>query len=505
MITIPLSTKKIESHKADCLVFFVQQDFDFSKELSHYADLFFPHLQQLMKNRKFTGKALSSLLVPVCCDDEMTNLLFIGLGKTPEGKKKIDVEVFRRALGKVIRVAEGYKFSSLVMQAPSGKLFGVTAQYCGKQIMTILSMAAYKFDKYLTEDKDKQSRDFAVTLITSAQEKNDYKRGIKEGTCIADAVNNARHWIDSPGLDMPPKVFANNARKIAKKNDLKITVFDGKKIAELGMGGIVSVGRGSAQDTRFVIMEYTAKKKNSPTIGLVGKGITFDSGGLSLKPPSSMETMKDDMSGAAAVIATMEALAILKPSVNVVAIAALAENMTGSDASRPGDIIRFYNGKTAEVLNTDAEGRLVLADALSYAVKNYKLDALIDLATLTGACLYALGPFFCGLMSQHDDLAKKVQKASDASGDRVWPLPFHDDYKPAIKSHIADIKNIGDKKYMAGTTTAGFFLQNFVGDVPWVHLDIAGTAFNVPDLSYFRPGATGFGVRLLVELVMNWK
>lgn len=504
MITITLSTKKIESHQANCLVFFVQQDFSFSKELSHYADLFFPHLQQLMKNRKFTGKVLSSLLVPVCYDGETTNLLFIGLGKATGTKKKIDVEMFRRALGKVIRVAEGNKYPSLVMQVPAGKLFGVTTQYLGKQIMTTLSMAAYQFDKYITEDEKKLNHDFAITLITSTKEKNDCNRGIKEGTCIAEAINTARYWIDSPGLDMPPKVFANNARKIAKKGDLKITVFDGKKIEQLGMGGIVSVGRGSAQDTRFVIMEYKAKKKNAPTIGLVGKGITFDSGGLSLKPPAGMETMKEDMSGAAAVVATMEALAILKPSVNVIAIAALAENMTGSDAARPGDIVRFYNGKTAEVLNTDAEGRLVLADALSYAVKNYKLDALIDLATLTGACLYATGPFFCGLMSQHDDLAKKVQKASDASGDRVWPLPFHDDYKAAIKSEIADIKNIGDRKYMAGTTTAGFFLQPFVDDVPWVHLDIAGTAFNVPDISYFRPGATGFGVRLLVELVMNW-
>ena len=237
----------------------------------------------------------------------------------------------------------------------------------------------------------------------------------------------------------------------------------------------------------------------------MGKGITFDSGGLSLKPPQYMETMKEDMSGAAAVIATMQAIAQLKPKVNVIGITPLSENLPSGKATMPGDVITFYNGKTAEVRNTDAEGRLVLADALSYAVKHYKLDALVDVATLTGACAYALGPFFTGLMSQHDKLTKRLQESADRSGDRVWPLPLHDDYKVAIKSAIADICNIGSKKYNAGAITAGFFLQNFVGDTPWVHLDIAGTAFDVPDVSYYRPGATGVGVRLLIDLALNWR
>jgi len=215
--------------------------------------------------------------------------------------------------------------------------------------------------------------------------------------------------------------------------------------------------------------------------------------------------MKEDMSGAAAVIAAMDALGYLKPDVNIICVAPLAENLPSGKATMPGDIITFYNGKTAEVKNTDAEGRLVLADALAYVEKQYKPDAIVDLATLTGACQYALGPFFCGMMSKSGELIGKIEKASVLSGDRVWNLPFHDDYKPAIKSTVADIANTGSKKYMAGTVTAGFFLSNFVEHTPWLHLDIAGTAFNVPDIPYFRDGATGFGVRLLIEFACAYK
>ena len=217
-----------------------------------------------------------------------------------------------------------------------------------------------------------------------------------------------------------------------------------------------------------------------------------------------METMKEDMSGAAAVIGSMQAIAQLKPDVNIVAITALSENLPSGTATKPGDILRFYNGKTAEVKNTDAEGRLVLADALSYAVKHYNPVAIIDLATLTGACAYALGPFYSGLVSEHDEFADKVLHAANKSGDFAWRLPLTDDYKVAIKSDVADICNIGTKKISAGTITAAAFLQNFVGDVPWVHLDIAGVAFAVPNISYYGSGGTGYGVRLLVELAMNW-
>jgi len=506
VITIKPSAKNLLEQEAQCLVFFVEQDFKFSKELIECADCFFPQLKKFMKEQEFTGKASSSLLIPVSFEDCTANLLFVGLGKPDKGKKTVDIENFRRALGTVIRIAESKKYKTVAFGLPSKNLFGMKMQQLAQEFATIVHMATYHFDKFITEKDAKLFHDFKITCVVSDKEKTAFVSGIKLGETISDAVNDARTWIDLPAQEITPVKLANEAKKIAKAHGLKITVFDGKKIKSLGMGGLEAVSRGSDEDCRLVIMEYKPKKKASKTLGFVGKGITFDSGGLSLKPAQYMESMKDDMSGAAAVIATMKALAQLKPSINVVAVAALSENMPGAKAFKPGDILKFYNGKTAEILNTDAEGRLVLADALSYITKHYKLTGLVDLATLTGACMYALGHFFCGLMSQHEKLSEKVQKASAVSGDRVWPLPFHDDYKPAIRSEVADIKNIGSEKYMAGTTTAGFFLQNFVGDTPWVHLDIAGTAYNVPDISYIRgSGATGFGVRLLVQLAMNWK
>lgn len=507
MVNISLTTKHLLDQKADCIAFFVEENFKFSKNLSECADCFFPHLKKFMKERDFTGKALSSLLVPICLEDGTTNLIFLGLGKPSQGKKKIETENFRRAMGVAVRIAERNNYSSLALELPPRALFGVSVEYLAKQAATIFHMASYKFDKFLSEETKKQKLDITVSLCIAAKDKTAVAKGTKEGETISEAVNDARYWVDSPASDMTPMQLANDAKAIAKKYGLKITVFDGKKAQELGMGGITAVSRGSAEDCRFVIMEYTSKKKSAKTIGFVGKGVTFDSGGLNLKPasgPGAMESMRDDMSGAATVIGAMKAIATLKPDVNVVGIVGLAENMPDGKSYKPGDILRFYNKKTAEVLNTDAEGRLVLADALSYAVKNFKLSALVDIATLTGACMHALGYFFCGMMSQHDELSKKVQKASDVSGDRVWALPFHDDFKPAIKSPVADIQNTGSRRYLAGTVTAGFFLQNFVGDVPWVHLDMAGTAFDVPDVSYFRPGATGFGVRLLTELAMDW-
>jgi leucyl aminopeptidase len=330
-------------------------------------------------------------------------------------------------------------------------------------------------------------------------------KGIVEGDIIAGGVNRVRHWIDLPPSVLTPVDLALKAESICKEHDLPITIFDEEDINKMGMGGLSAVSAGSHEDCKLVIMEYKTSQKNAPTICLVGKGITFDSGGLSLKPAQSMETMKDDMSGAAAVIGTMQVIAQLKPKVNVIGITPLAENLPSGTATKPGDIVRFYNGKTAEIKNTDAEGRLILADALSYAVKNYKLDGIIDIATLTGACAAALGPFFTGMMGYSQDLMERLEHAAELSGERVWRLPFDADYKKAIISDVADICNIGKSSYKAGAITAGYFLSHFVEDVPWVHLDIAGTAFEVPGISYYGPGATGVGVRLFVELLMNWQ
>jgi len=502
-INFAFSTDAILNSKADCFVFFIEEDFTFSKRLQEIAKKKFPNLKALIEQKKFNGGTNSTLLIPIQTNDTVAHLLFLGLGPVKKNNT-MDIENLRRALGLLVRLSEKNRFKSLAIQLPPAARFGVMPDYLGKQVATILNMACYYFDQFMTDTSRMIDNEFDIILFTDAKDKREIQKGVKEGEHIAEAVNSARLWVDLPPSGMTPLHLEHNAREIAKNHGMKITIFDEKKINELGMGGIAAVSAGSEREASLVIMEYKTKKRNAPTIALVGKGITFDAGGLSLKL-AYMHVMKDDMAGAAAVIAAMDAIGRLKPDINVIGVAPLAENLPSGKAIEPGDIVHFYNGKTAEIKNTDAEGRLILADALSYIVKHYKPDAIIDIATLTGACKAALGPFFCGMMSNNANLAKKVEKAAKLSGERVWALPLDDDYKPAIHSSVADISNLGNKKYKAGAITAAFFLKNFVGNMPWVHLDIAGTAFDVPGISYYRDGATGFGVRLLVELIMNWK
>jgi leucyl aminopeptidase len=503
MITFSVTDKSISDIKSSCYAFVFEEGEAYSKDFKEFSAQFQPDLLQALKESEFTGKALQTRILPGFINKQWVYPIFVGLGKKKD-RAPLDIEVYRRALGIIYKKVIAHKKESFVFCLPSPSLFGVTMEYLAQNTALIFNMAAYHFDDYITDKDRKETKVYDITISVDAKHKKAVQDAIKEGECIALAVNKTRHWVDLPPMICYPNYFADKAKEIAKKSGLTVTVFNENQINEMGMGGLAGVARGSELDCSLVILEYKTKKKGAPTIAFVGKGITFDSGGLSLKPASAMETMKEDMAGAAAVIATLEALAVLKPDVNVVGLAPIAENLPSGTATKPGDILRFYNGKTAEVKNTDAEGRLILADALSYAVKHYNLDAIIDIATLTGACAHALGPFFTGLMSQDPELTEKIIKAAKISGDRVWPLPMDDDYKPAIRSDVADISNIGSQKYRAGAITAAFFLQHFVNNVPWAHLDIAGTAFDVPDISYYRSGATGAGVRLLIALAMAW-
>ncbi|HTM05784.1 MAG TPA: leucyl aminopeptidase [Patescibacteria group bacterium] len=464
--------------------------------------LLHPTIENILTARHFKGSAGEVVSIPLPASAE-SYLMIVGIGS----KNKhtfLCVESYRRAIAKVIRAAIGLYAPSVSIHLPEAQLFNCTLEYLIEQTTIIAQMSTYHFDQYITDQDRKEHRIHDVYLITDAAENQLHQKATHQGSIIGKAVNQARHWIDTPPLDATPLFLSEKAVEIGKIHNLKVTVFDEKQIINMGMGGLAGVSRGSDVDCQLVIMEYKSTTPNASTLALVGKGITFDSGGLSLKPAASMESMKDDMSGAAAVINTMEVIAQLKPNINVIALAPLSENLPSGKATKPGDILKFYNGKTAEIKNTDAEGRLILADALSYAVKHYKPDAIIDIATLTGACAYALGPYFTGLMSEHDDLVAKIEAASKKVGDPVWRLPMTGDYKKAIKSEVADICNIGDGRIKAGAITAAHFLQHFVGDTPWAHLDIAGTAFDVPNIPYFRSGATGAGVRLLIGVVMNW-
>jgi len=456
-----------------------------------------------LEYKKFTAAAGSCAVLPVAFDNKVVELFFVGCGK--KENNVLNIETYRRALGSLVTTAQCKKLESLVFVLPQASDFGLDVQFFAQQTASILEIAGYKYDQHITTDKDKAA-DLVVTVCVGDNDASKAQAGFAAGQIVAQAVNTQRDWVNCPPSRLTPTNIADKAQALAKEHGLKCTIFDEKKIEELGMEGLHGVSRGSHEEARFVILEYTSKNPQAQTIGFVGKGITFDSGGLSIKPANSMETMKEDMAGAASVINSIVALAQLQPDVNIIACAPITENLVGPKALKPGDILKFYNGKTAEVRNTDAEGRLVLADALSYVTKNYKLDAVIDLATLTGACIYAVGPFFSALLSDNSDFADKVKAAGTRSGDQVWALPFTQDFKAAIKSDIADMQNVGNPSIAAGTITAAWFLREFVeNDTPWVHLDIASTSFDVPNISYYRKGATGSSVRLLIDLAMNWK
>jgi leucyl aminopeptidase len=503
MFTVSLSTKDILSHKVDCYGYIVEKDFKASR-LDDVVKNVCPDLLSIIKKRKFVGKALETLSIPMIVDGKVAYCILVGCGGQDATSDISSIEQYRRALGQLVKEVHACGGESVALEVSSVPVSRVTKEYFAEQTVIALQTAHYHFDEYITEKSRKKNK-LDVTIVVDAKSKKEVEAAVSQGMVIGNAVNQARHWVDMPPSSLTPQDLAKKAQVVAKRNKLGIKVFHEADVIKMGMGGLAAVSRGSEVDCALIVLEHKAKKKNAPTLCFVGKGITFDSGGLSLKPADFMETMKEDMSGAAAVISAIDALAQLDCPVNIVAIAPTSENLPSGKATKPGDIVTFYNGKTAEIKNTDAEGRLILADALSYALKHYNPDVIVDLATLTGACSRALGPFYSGLFTQHDDVKKRLYAAADISGDKLWQLPMGDDYKKAIVSTVADICNIGNSKISAGASTAAHFLQHFVGDTPWAHIDIAGTAFDVPNISYYKPGGTGVGVKLLVALAMNWK
>ncbi|MCA1692464.1 MAG: leucyl aminopeptidase [Actinobacteria bacterium] len=326
-------------------------------------------------------------------------------------------------------------------------------------------------------------------------------RRLERGGRLAAAVVLARDLVNEPAGSLTPQRLAEVAAEIAEQEGLTLSVLDEPAIAGERLGGLLGVARGSTEPPRLLELVYDPPDARA-TVAIVGKGITFDSGGLSIKTAEGMETMKTDMSGAAAVLAAMSTLPSLEPGVKVIAIIPATENMPGGSATKPGDVLRIRNGKTVEVLNTDAEGRLVLADGLSLAVEA-GVDAILDLATLTGACKIALGPRIAGLMGNDEGWIDQIRQAAARAGEAVWPLPLPEEYRKLLDSEVADLKNIGGR--WGGALTAGLFLREFVADVPWAHLDIAGPARSEEDDGYVPKGGTGFGVRTVVEAVASFR
>jgi len=381
--------------------------------------------------------------------------------------------------------------------------FPSTGLEIGEALAEGAILALYKFDKYFTEKKNKDPKIDQLTIVGATPEnEKETRRTLAKTKIVCEAVYVARNLENAPGNEIYPETLASAARKSAEEYGYTATVWDKKRIEQEGFGGLLGVNAGSQKPPRFIILEHNANRRDLDTIVLVGKGVTFDSGGISIKPSSGMAEMKMDMSGAAAVIGTMEAAARLKIPVHLVGLIPATENMPGGSAIKPGDIIVHYGGKTSEVDNTDAEGRLILADALAYAGK-YKPKAVIDLATLTGACVVALGSHATGMMGNDDELMSKLKSAGEHTHERVWQLPLFEEYEKQIKSDVADVKNVGGR--WAGAITAALFLKKFVGEYKWVHLDIAGTAILEEDLPYVLKGGSGVGVRLLIEFLQKWR
>ena len=458
------------------------------------AKTFGPEAALPLSTGDFRAKPGELAVVYLAGARRVRRLILAGLGES----SKATLETFRRSSGVVAKKARSLNARRLAIELP-------TTQIDRREAVVAFAEGAilglYRYDKYKTKSHDDNSRALERIMFCSAERAvaSVGNAAVREASILAEATQSARDLSNAPGNEIYPETLARHARRSGRRFGYRVTALGREAMARLSMGGVLGVAQGSAREPRFLILEYGARTKK-PVV-LVGKGVTFDTGGISIKPSSGMSEMKMDMSGAAAVIGAFEAVARLRLPVHVIGLIPAVENMPGGNALRPGDIIRHHNGKTSEVEDTDAEGRLILADALAYAAR-YSPSAVIDLATLTGACIVALGHHVSGLMGNDDGLIAALRASGEKTYERVWQLPLYDEFERQIKSDVADVKNLGGR--WAGAITAGLFLKRFIGDYRWAHLDIAGPATRPESSEYIPKGASGVGVRLLVEFLKTW-
>jgi leucyl aminopeptidase len=448
-------------------------------------------IKQSIKETK--GKRGSTYIVHTHGLIPAEKIVLVGLGE----RDKITHEVMRISSGKLAKKIKELEIEEFSIVLPDNFPLGTDSAI--NAIVEGVNLSQYSFDKY---KKEKNSKFLNLTVLVSDKTKASHH--ISKAKTVSDGVNFARSIANLPPNECAPVHLAGFAKSLASKNKLKCIILSKNELRKKGFGGITAVGQGSKNEPKLIILEYNGKKDDRPTV-LVGKAVTFDTGGISIKPAEKMDEMKFDKCGGCTVLGIMKVVSELKLLVNVIGIIPSVENMPGGESYRPGDIIKLYGGSTAEILNTDAEGRLILSDALSYGVKTYKPKVILDFATLTGACIVALGANVAGLVSNNNNLVNKVKKSSDKTGEEIWHLPLNEDYMDMIKSDYADIKNVGTGK-AAGAITAAAFLANAVGDVPWAHFDIAGTAWvqvGAKEKSYNPKGATGFGVRLVIDYLSS--
>jgi len=481
--------------KADVIVVFVSQNERQFKLAEKVLVSEIPHLHPVFASNDFSGKALQTTLAYCGSSMAAPRIILVGLGDTSTNK----AETIRRAAAAGAKRAAASGCSHVAFDCAS--VSGIDAQSQAQAITEGALLSQYAFDKYKTIKKNGNGGKVSkITVITDKANQKSVNKGVYAGLAIVEGVTLARDLANAPNNEIYPETLAKKVQEVGRRVGFKTTVLDKKKIEELKMGGLLGVNQGSVRPPVFIVMEYMKGPKSEKPLVLVGKGITFDTGGISLKPAAGMSDMKSDMHGAASVIGTMCTIAKLGLKRNVVALVPSTENMPSGTALVPGDILTFMNGKTAEIDNTDAEGRLILADALCYADR-YNPSAVIDLATLTGAVVIALGTLTTGMMGTDTKTKSRLKAAAEKTNEYVCELPLYEEYEELISSEYADIKNSGGRE--AGSITAALFLKHFV-TYPWVHLDIAGTGIKSKASHYTPRGGSGVGVRLLTEMLRNW-
>ncbi len=493
-IDCPLEIIEDYSEKldADAFIIFVSSDDDI------YADNKINGLvKEVLELKEFSGKKGDDLTFFDNPDFPVKRLIFLGIGK----KSDADYEAFRSAAGRAVKLCIKKKLENIVIAAPSYNLLDLDNEKLVKALGEGAYLGNFSSDLYKTKDEQKPLKNIKIS-INSGSLSNPSKL-VSEIDIICKGVITARIWTLVPSACKTPDMFADMLIKEAKTvKNISVSIFEKSDLENMGMGGILAVGAGSAISPKMLVFEYKHEKGKAPCYALVGKGVTFDSGGLNLKPGAAMDGMKADMSGAACVAAAILTVAKFKPDVRIIGLLPIVENMPSGTALRPGDVIKSYSGKTVEIGNTDAEGRLILMDAIAYAEKEYSPNIIIDVATLTGACVVALGEKIAGVFSKKDDLAERIIASGDRVHEKCWRMPLFEDYKKLLKSEIADIGNVSSSRW-GGAITAALFLSEFVEKTDWAHIDIAGPAFLKEAQDYCAAGGTGFGVRLLTDFILN--
>jgi leucyl aminopeptidase len=494
---ISLEAKPYAALETEALVSYVFEEADpLQGRISELDQATNGLLRSLAKSGELSGKTLEMTLIHAPAGLKAARLLLAGAGK----REQFTSATLRKIAGAALRYLKARSVKQFAFLVRENAPAEDSAQTIAEGVLA----ANFEADKYKTEKKNDKSIDTVLLTGYSDAERSSAEKGLARGRVIAESQNFARDLINEPSNKLTPKILAEKAEAMAKQAGLAVEILDEKKIADLKMGALLSVSQGGPEPPRVMVVTYTPAnpKPGAPVIGLIGKAVTFDTGGISIKPADGMEKMKYDMAGGATMLGVMRALASLKPNVKVICVVPSTENMPGGTAQKPGDIQTAMSGKTIEVLNTDAEGRLILADGIHYA-KQLGATHLIDAATLTGAIVVALANVNVGVFGSDQPFTDKLLASSKVAGEKMWQMPIDDDYREFIKGTVADIQNIGSGKG-GGAITGAMFIKEFTGDSPWIHLDIAGTAWNDDAKPWLAKGPTSIALRTLVHLVMSY-